>query len=102
MASLQGLGWPEDTGLRVPIQAPAGDPVAGLGAAVCTPARDGLFGPAVDMRGSAGRARAPESADGAPASVRRSGRVGWPLAVDVSRESIADHDACSVCGEQPV
>jgi chromosome partitioning protein len=28
--------------------------------------------------------------------------VGWPLPVDVSRESIADHDARSVCGGQSV
>ena len=78
MASLRGLGWPGDGGLRVPVQAPAGDPVSGPGTR--RTAAGGVRGPAGGTRGPAG---------GTPASVHRSGSLGWPLAADVSRETIA-------------
>jgi chromosome partitioning protein len=101
MGSLRGLGWPEDTGFRVPVRAPAGDPISGLDGALYGPAADGLRAPAGDMHGPEGGARGSGYADGAPASMRRSGSPGWPLGRDVSRETFADHDARSVRGEQP-
>src|SRR5580704_1423169 len=104
MASLRGLGWPEDTGLRVPVRAPAGDPVAGLGALARGPAAGGWSAPTGAMHSSAGVAPAPGPGPvaGAPGSVRRSGSLGWPLTPDVSRETIPKHDARSARGEQPV
>jgi len=102
MASLRGLGWPEDTGLRVPVRAPAGDPVSGLGALADGPAADGLPGPTGAMHSPAGVARGSGPVAGVPGVVRRSGSLGWPLSADVSRETIPNHDVRPARGEQPV
>jgi chromosome partitioning protein len=102
MASLRGLGWPEDAGLRVPVRAPAGDPVSGLGALARGPAADGLPEPTGDMRSPAGLAPGSGSVAGSPGSIRRSGSLGWPLTADVSRETIPSHEARSARGERPV
>jgi len=102
MASPRGLGWPGDTGLRVPIQVPDGDLVAGLGTRVANgPAVGGLHRPAGGMRDPASGARGPGPADGAAAPVRRAGSLGWPLTADVSRETVPDHGALAARGPRP-
>jgi chromosome partitioning protein len=101
MASLRGLGWPEDTGLRAPVRAPGRDPVSALAApATRGPAADGLPGPAGDVREPAGVARGSGAVGGAPALTRRLGSLGWPLTAHVSRETSANHHARSAHGEQ--
>ena len=75
MTSLRGLGWPGDTGLRVPVQALDGDSASrrfGNGAA----ARG--VGNGAAANGADGGTSGPVG--GAPDAVRRAGSLGWPPA----------------------